>query len=342
MLYLHCGWPKTSTTSLQAVLYDHKDALRAGGLAYPDEWRSAIGPTHHGLDEILGQSRASERAFDDFRRLLDTHAAAGKDVLASAEVLSSWVVSAERLEAFLGLIVAAQEAMPVRCLWTLRRHDELLVSLLMQSLKMGLRTPPALQGGLSSILERDDAARLTRKFAGMLAVEQAVGGNVVYVEYDPEGGHNLALLNELGIGPGLVAELGEALESGPRRRLGPTLKEAVVLLNVDAMSARAGVDLDRRALQGLLTGRDYSPGEFEFEDDRRCSPAGVSLRRDLHERALVAAREAGLTAYVEFFRNARVETPPPTALDPEIVTDDDLGRLVSRLRQMEPAQAQAR
>lgn len=48
MLYLHCGWPRTGTTSLQAALFEHKDELAAGGTVYPDRWRSPIGFTHHG------------------------------------------------------------------------------------------------------------------------------------------------------------------------------------------------------------------------------------------------------------------------------------------------------
>ena len=330
MLYLHCGWPRTATTSLQTALYELRDRLMDSGLLYPDEWRSRTDFTHHGLPALLRASRDSEYALDDFKRFLEAHA--DGDVVLSSEGLTTWLGSEWQQEALVNLLSVAREVMPTRCFWTLRRHDQFLTSWALLKLKMRTediapdRGPPRPPG----------ADRLACKFAGMRRVEQALDGDVVYVKYDPSGEHNLELLRAFGLSGDLLVEIREALESGPRRHPSLSLKEAVVLLNVEALSARAGTAFDRATLKGVFMRSGFRRGEFRFTDDRRCDLIDSNLRQAMHEQALEAARRQGVTSYVEFFADAEIEQSVTVDLDPGIITDEDLERLVAELSAGEP------
>jgi hypothetical protein len=339
MLYLHCGWPRTSTTSLQTVVYESRERLYADGLLYPEEWTAQTRITHRGLADLLQESLDSERVLDDFERFLAAHA--DRDVLFSVEMLSNWVGSEQRQDALLKLLEAAMRVMPVRCIWTLRRHDELLVSLVLLNLKMAPAVPPALSEVRAQAPTRSrrlgGVGDLDSRFAGMRRVERALDGDVTYLEYDPDGTHNLQLLRLLELPPALESDLGEALRSGPRLHSGPTLKEAAALLNVEALSKRAGVELDRGRLQRLFTRPDFSPGELRFADDQPCDPVDAELRRELHERALAAARRHDLRAYVEFFADAEIEPHDPPDLGQENITDRDLEQLVAHASEPDPA-----
>jgi hypothetical protein len=317
MLYLHCGWPRTSTTSLQTALFTHKDQLAEAGVAYPDRWRSKTDLTHHGLSEMLRASLDSDRAFDDFKSFLDAHA--DQDVLFSAEDLTTWLISRKQQVAFVKLLDVAQEVMPTRCIWTLRRHDEVVRSLFL----LRLESP----SGMSPRERKPGAgSSLDERFAGLRKVEEAVDGDVVYVKYDRAGGHNVELLRAFGIDGPIAARIGRELTSGLRLHTGPSHKQAVALLNVEALSARAGVQLDEAGLR-----RAFRDGDFEFEQDWQCEVTDSTWQKNTHELALAAARKHGIAAYVEFFEDAEIGRSTSSLTDTKAITDADLGRLVAFL-----------
>lgn len=316
MLYLHCGWPRTSTSSLQAVLFEHTDRLADAGVVYPDRWRVRGNPTHHGMAELLKASQESESALDDFKRFLAGHA--GEDVLLSAEVLTYWLRSSEKLEALQRLLAAAQEVMPTRCVWTLRRIDDFIGSMYLRQVTL---RPPAHLPPPTEFFE--NVGRPDRLFEGVCGVGEVVG-EVAYVKYEAGGAHNGALLRAFDLPEPLQTEIRERLEQGPRLNAGLSHKGAVAMLNLDVLSARAGVDLDRAALRAA-----FFRGDFRFEGDRPCELVGVGVKRALHERGLAAARQAGLTPYIEFFEADEIRGSAPVVLGPEILTDEDLRRLVA-------------
>jgi hypothetical protein len=322
MLYLHCGMPRTGTTSLQTALFEHDAGLAAADLVFPDMWRSGHGPTHHGLAELLDASLTSAAAFDGFRRFLE--AQADRDVLLSAEVLTFWLDTTQRQDALLGLLAAAREAMPVRCVWALRRLDDALHSLYLRRVDIGIPLP-------SPARFFAGACDPDALFAGMRRVEDAVGGDAVYVRYDTAGAHNRELLDAFGIS----GEVGEAirrrLEDGPRRNAGLSRKRAAALLNVEALSARAGADLDAAALR-----RASWRGELSFEHDGPCELVGDRVRKAAHEGALAAARRQGFPPYPEFFADEEIAARAPDSLGPEVIDDEDLLRLAALPRSPPP------
>jgi hypothetical protein len=139
MLRLHCGWPRTSTTSLQNALFGCRGELVDAGLLYPEKW-IAGGASHHGLFELLGASPKPEGGLDDFKHFLSDHAE--RDIVFSVEGITYLLSSTEKLEAVLRLLAAAGEVMPVECVWTLRRLDETLVSFYLLRLALGFDLPP--------------------------------------------------------------------------------------------------------------------------------------------------------------------------------------------------------
>lgn len=318
MLFLHCGWPRTGTTSLQAALHEHADELAAAGIRYPDRWRSEIGFTHHGLADVLQAAPDSGPEFGRFMRFLE--ASSGGSVLFSSEVLSSWLISDQRQAAFLEFLAATQEVMPTRCIWTLRRYDELVRSWLLLGVKHSDRRFHGARPPL-------DTEQIDARFEGMRRVEDAVGGNAVYCKYDHRGVHIEELLRAFDVPAETAAEIQAWIKSNPNLNAGPTHKQAIALLCIDALSARAGVSLDEGALRAA-----FRQGEFEFEDDRPCELTNPEWQEELREAALSAAGRHGILAYVRFFQNAGSEQFGESERDASAITDADLERLVSFLR----------
>lgn len=316
MLYLHCGWPRTSTTSLQNALYGHREELAAVGLVYPQEWMFG-GASHHRLIGLLKASRESAGAFEDLKRFLDDHA--DEDVVFSVEGFTFWLSSDETLEALLALLRAAEESMPATCLWTLRRFDEALASFYLLRLALGFSLPPPDQYFRQG--RREDAL-----FGGMRAVDDALVGRCVYAEYGPDGAHNRQLLRALGIPDELVAQLEGRMEAEQGLNPSMTRKQATICLNLDLFSARIGVELDREALRKAVYSR-----ALKLEDDGPCELMDDETARAVHERALTASRAVGFDPYVDFYADALLGARSPVSLDPSIVTDEDLERLVNSL-----------
>jgi hypothetical protein len=315
MLYLHCGWPKTGTSTLQRALVENRARLAAVGSTYPVAWTRENDDSHRLFggdpDSAIGRAQA----------FLEAHA--DEDVLISSEVLSLRLFRGEYHDVLVDLIAAARRAMPVRCIWTLRRFDDVVHSVCLHRARFGIEVPGA-----------DCLARLdpTPLFAGMRAMGDAAD-EVVQVRYDPQGGHQLELLGALGI-PSVEAEaVWRDLRTAPRANVGSSHKEVAVLLNLEAVSARCGIPLEARRLREL-----FAAGRLRFEDDRRCNLFDADTRRALHETALTAARKAGGSAYGEFFGDEEIgsSVTPPSG-DPDSLTDEDLRRLAAELRSASPA-----
>ncbi|HEX6688967.1 MAG TPA: hypothetical protein VF085_09925 [Solirubrobacterales bacterium] len=321
MLYLHCGWGRTSTSSLQAALYANRDRLAAAGVVYPDKWRAATVPAHHRLNDLVNDSPGSVSALDDFRRFLVSNA--DRNVLFSAERITGWLLSSERQEAFLRLLVAAQGVTPTRCIWTLRRFDQLLESLYLLMLWHGNDLPPP-------------AAYLRRRmegpvFEGMRRVEDLAGIQVAYVKYCPDGAHNGELLHTFGISDSIGAIIREELERGPRLNISPSHKEAVALASAEELSERARVTLDVDRLRAAFKNKS-----FRFDRDRRCELVSEAAKRNVHKRALAAARRYGIESYCEFFEGASIIASESYGLDAAIIDNEELKRLVAHLGLSKP------
>jgi hypothetical protein len=322
MLYLHCGWPRTSTSSLQAALFAHRDLLAGDGIVFPERWLSATSPTHHGLSTLLSSSLESTAPLDEFGRFLDLHA--NQDVLFSAEALTFWLLSSPKQEALSKLVEAARGTMAVTCVWTLRRLDEVLSSLYLFRLALGEALPPP--------ADHLDRIRLPdRLFEGLRKLEVASAGDVVYVRYDPAGAHNRRLLGAFGLSGRVEAAVRMEIDRGPRLNASLTRKQAAALINLDALSAKSGIALDRGRL-----GEMFRRGGFGFAGDDRCELADAGTRATFHARALAAADRQGFAPYGEFFADAEIEGPSAVALDADVLTEEDLARLTAHLTSASP------
>ncbi|HEX6688965.1 MAG TPA: hypothetical protein VF085_09915 [Solirubrobacterales bacterium] len=234
MLCLHAGWPRTGTSTLQAALARHSSPLAAAGVVYPERWKVERLESHHGLNDLLAVSRQSGDAFEDFKRFLVSQG--DRDVLLSAEGMTGWARSSEKREGFLELIAAAREVAPTRCVWTLRRFDDTYASMYLLLLALGRDCPPP-DEYLAEIRFQDPL------FEGMRQVEEATDGNVVYVKYDPLGGHNRRLLDAFEVPDAVGVAIREELQRGPDPRSSLSHKEAVAFANVEALSAARRHDI---------------------------------------------------------------------------------------------------
>jgi hypothetical protein len=326
MLYVHCGWPRTGTSSLQAALVEHGELLARGELSYPQRWRVPHLPAHNGLYDLLDASlRSGEDVFDELIQFLRANRV--RDVLLSAEGLTNWLPAEDRREALLRFLAAAREVTPTRCLWTLRRVDEVLSSLYLLGMRFGLNMPPPEQyvAGWDHPNNPFDASRSEDLFAGMRMVEEALGGDVLYFAYDPGGAHLGELLDSLRLPIEVRTAIDETLDRGPRRNVSLSHKQAAALLNVDALSARAGVEIDGVALRNA-----FFKGELSFDDDRPCDLIEAGERQALHERALAAARAQGFSPYGELFGDAKFDPYSPVSLEAAVLSDADLDRLLGQ------------
>lgn len=314
MLYLHCGWPRTGTSSLQFTLAGNRRRLVSVGLVYPDGWNPRGLPAHHGLTELLSGSFESDGAFEGLVRFLSVHV--DEDVLLSAESLTNWLLSRQKQEALLALLAAVREAMPTRCVWTLRRLDDLRHSLYLLRLARDGDTP-----GPDEHFASLPAPDLF--FEGMRRVEDAVD-DVAYVEYHADGAHNYELLRAFDMPEPLVTSLGREIERGNRLNMCLSRKQVAVLLNVERLSARLRAPLDPSSLRAA-----FHRGELNFDADGPCEVIGEEARRELRVQAVDAARAQRVDPYVAFFGavNARSDVAPPPRL--EELTDSDLQQLAA-------------
>ncbi len=316
MLYLHCGWPRTSTTTLQGALYEHRDGLAAAGVLFPETWLSERSPTHNGLAKVLKGVDEEGGPLDDFRRFLASNA--DRHLILSAEFITTWVLDGDRHDPLLRMLAVAREITPTRCIWTLRRFDDGLRSLYLRRLGLGYDLPPA-----AMYFAR--IRNLHPFFAGMRRIEESLDGEVSYIRYRSSGAHNLDLLDAFDIPVEARAPIERRLVDGPRLNASITHKQACVLLHVDAVEARAGTELDREAVHEA-----FHLEEFQFEDDWRCDLVDGAARQALHEHALEAAQTQGFAPYGDFFSHSEPAAPASVRIDPDELTDGDLERLAAR------------
>lgn len=317
MIYLHCGWPKTGTTSLQASLLTNRALLAKAGIVYPDRWHRMADCSHNELEDFVKGSAGSDEDFDDVKGFLRTHP--GEDTLLSSESLTVCVLREDATyESLLRLIGAAQEVSPVRCIWTLRRFDHVIQSFCQEAISRG-RDPASLTEWLMKNLQ------LGEMFPRMLGIEDRVAADAGYLKYDSSGVHNMELLRAVGTPPELASQLG----AGARRRLNVSRshKELVALAHLEAISARMGIEVDRDALL-----RAFDEEGFRFEDDGDCDVLGPGMRHDLHEEMLRSARDCGFEPYLRFFGDEPfVDPQPASSIDPDVLGEADLSSLRTHL-----------
>ncbi len=239
----------------------------------------------------------------------------GRDVIFSAEAITTWLLSGERQDVLLRFLAAAREAVEVRCIWTLRRFDDAIRSLYLRRLVLGLDLLPPEQ-------HFNRIHDLNEFFSGMLRVQDAVDGNVVYVRYESGGGHNDDLLAAFGIPPAARVKIREQLLYGSRLNASVGHKAAVALLNLDELSTKIGAQLDGVALRKAL-----QLGDFEFDGDRTCVLVSGAVRRHLHEQALAGAHNQRFLPYDDFFGDAEIPDSAPVDMVSDALTDEDLQRL---------------
>jgi hypothetical protein len=308
MLYLHCGWAKTGTTTLQAGLVEHRERLAAAGIVYPQKWTKPGDDSH----KLFAAGDDPDAAIAAVAAFLREHA--GGDVLISSEVLSLRLYRGALHEPLLRLIAAARETMPVRCIWTVRRFDDAVHSICVQRAIAGLQWGP-------DCVARVDPDDL---FAGMRAADEAAD-EAVYVAYGGGGDYQAELLGAMGVPAAAAEAVYASVTARPRLNTSQSHKELAALLNLDSLSRRCGTALDGRQVREALAG-----GELRFDGDRRADLFEAAMRRELQEKALAAARRHAVSAYVRCFEEISVEpSPPPLSSDPSALSDRDLERLTA-------------
>ena len=167
------------------------------------------------------------------------------------------------------------------------------------------------------------AAGLADVIAGLREVSDALGGGAVYIRYDADGAHCREILRAVGVDDPVRAEIEASLRGGPRRNRRLSQKTAVALLHADVVSARAGAGLSVAQLRRVLR------GGFEFADDAPCDLVDTEVAAAVHVKAVEVAREAGFEPYLEFFGEEEVEPSSAVSLEPGVLSDEDLSRLVT-------------
>jgi hypothetical protein len=317
VIYLHCGWPKTGTTTLQAALVKHEDRLATAGVVYPERWRSKGDFAHHGLSSALGASVTSPGAAVGLAEMLTSEAEA--DLLISCESITVRLMSDEGAAALRRFLRAAQGREPVTCLWALRRFDEMAHSGCIHGAIVGEFTgsPRQVAKGL----------HLERILPHMRQVHDVVEGRVIYAKYSSTGAHNLELIRALGLPDDVASLIGDELATSARLNAGVTHKQFVAIVNAEELSARAGIRIDKRSLLDL-----FRSGKFRFKHDRPCELLGREVRDEVHRQALQVARDCGFAPYIHFFADDGLdEIPAPANLDQEVIGNEDLTRLVAHL-----------
>jgi hypothetical protein len=316
MLCLHGGLPRTGTSSLQSALAEHREWLGDVGVIYPERWIGPASAAHHELHEMVSASRAASEVLDELKCFLAQHP--GRVVLFSTEWLTAFLQHEGRVEDLLGFLTAIEEVTPVRVVWCLRRYDEILSSEYASALWDG--SPPPRAGEVF-----DKAEQVQHLFPGLRAVEEAVRGEVVYVRYDASGMHANELLRAFGISGGAAASIQRMLIWGPRHNAGPSCKTAAALVNQETLSKRLGLVARDILLAAIRS------SEAPFETDSRCELVDGPVREAVHQRALAAAWEHGVTAYPKFFGDAQIPASTSAPLGLDMLTYDDMRRLAARL-----------
>ena len=187
-LYLHIGLRKTGTTSLQKILHQNAEIIRAHGINYvsrvaglPVEEENA----HHFLAHGLLNKRHRYTPKVDFSEL-DAHASALRDEICSVEGVN--VISSEdfsRLEDYSVFKLAEYfSGVDVKILIYLRRQDAWIDSLYGQMLKVGRDL------SIDQLIDFEERSIDIPKF--LLPWENAFGSeNIIIRIYEGEAKNNI-------------------------------------------------------------------------------------------------------------------------------------------------------
>jgi hypothetical protein len=327
-LCLHCGWPRTGTTSLQALLAEHREPLEAAGIVYPKRWERKGPDNHNGLVELLDPPPADTdsdttpgEAVQDFQDYARRHT--GKTLLLSSEELTFWRVSEGSQASLSALFASFREVGPLTCIATIRRVDDLFSSLFLHHMlgEQPLPTPERYFEQTRPYIER--------LITAMSEMAEDVD-ELTCVRYRPSGAHQGEILEGAGVPPDLREQMTAQLRSWPRLNARLTHKTVTALLNRETLAARAGAPIGSRDLRQL-----HWADKLRFENDMPCELLGTDLRRSLHEEALEVSRRVGFAAYAEFFEHDEVVAPAPTSPDPDVLRDEDIEHLVAQLATVE-------
>jgi hypothetical protein len=318
VLYLHGGLPRTGTTSFQAVLFRNRRRLAEVGVLYPDRWRDGW-DAHHGFVALLEPGAADNGEVEEFHHLLRSNRE--EAVLISTEHLTTRLRAVDgRLKPLLSLLGTAGEITPVTCLWTLRRADSLLTSVYLLRVWNDQPVPAPAE------FFHEHTRVYCDGVGGLCEVSDALDGNAVYSRYKPGGAHHEEILRTVGVADPVRREIVDELRGGPRLNLQLTQKAAAAMLNLEAISARAGIEIPHAALKEA-----FFYGALKFDDDARCELIGSDRRRAVHEEVLAASATVGFEPYRAFFGAEEIQPASPVSLDPDVLTDEDLGRLVAHV-----------
>lgn len=326
MLYLHCGWVRTGTTSLQSAIIGCRDELAAADIVYPDEWRHPGATDHHGLVDIL-HSEEPKRRLEVERFQDQLRALPASTVMLSSESLSH-TVGEDRRAALLNLLSAARAVMPITQTWTLRNFSDAVRSVYHRfALSREAAPSPADYMRRIMTVPRTWPEEM---FRGMRML-QDLADDTVYLKYRPDGSHSRNMLDVMRVPAKPRGAIERQMDERPRLNTRLTHKGAVAVQHIGEVEHRTGISIERERLVSLLI-----HGQLRFEGDHPCNLFDEDTVISLHEHALAAARCAGFSAYSEFFENEGPEASDMDTLDADVLTDRDLDYLAARL---EPAQA---
>ncbi|MEO1105888.1 MAG: hypothetical protein AAFW98_19515, partial [Pseudomonadota bacterium] len=286
MLTIHAGLPKTATTGAQHGLATHADLLSGAGIDYVPILRDREGIAHHAIPSELLERGDTDgpnvRALVEYLR-----AANAPHKLISSEAFTN-LIAGPRRTILLKLTGEIAEFMPVRVVLVLRRVDDFLASMYLQSTKVGEVTE-----SFDNYLAKR-ANWSAGLFAGLRAIRQDAATCELHIMKYRTG--SLFLVRTMGQivkQPDLFIDLEMKRRSSARL----THKGHAVLLNLPDVETRIGETLPRFPLIRALEHR-----KLTFQDDGKLSSL---LQRDkaeaIHRAAMDAAESAGDTYYGGFF-----------------------------------------
>jgi hypothetical protein len=313
LLYLHCGWPRTGTTSLQRALHESRAELAQAGILYPERWQTAAEENdfgHHGLVDFLTENSDTEQAISDFYRYLGSRQ---HPVLLSTESISNWL-ERKRLPALMRWLGLVRGVTNLRCLWTLRRMDELFASIYLHELRGGLDQQPQ-----EYFRNRLEIGWIEEIVYGMAQLRGSSNWATVCTAYQPDGKHLGQLLSAVAVPETLRNRILKLVKQGPRWGVRLTHKAALTLLHRDALSKRAGVEISWTAVVEAL--RD---GELVFNHDSQLEVVDPAIRRQVHCDALDACRKHYFQPYIDFYENDETPDMPASSMEVDVLTEDDI------------------
>jgi hypothetical protein len=223
MLFLHIGFHKAGSTTLQTFLRDNASALAAAGVDYPEIGRDPDAIAHHALARGLKKRREAPEGLEAMWRELAALADRGRAVVVSSEGLEP--ADPEPLRGWLA-------GAPVKVVAYVRDLPSRLVSIYAQSIKRGNSTLD-----FDAFTVRELALDRTPSAPKLKAWAEVFGpGNVRVRSVDGStlaGGDVVSdFLDAVGLGPDAVARLG--LGQPVSRNVSPGWKTLEVLRALNA------------------------------------------------------------------------------------------------------------